>query len=69
MGYAITVDEQRRRVTVMVAVTRGAKDLAHSLIAASRAASPGRIERRRVVGSLDEAHAWLDSQPPAPERQ
>lgn len=40
--------------------------LGASLIAASQLAFPDRPERRRVMDSMEAAHAWLDSQPPAP---
>ena len=56
-----------RGPVVMVAITRGAKAIGASLIAASRAAFPGHSEHRRIVDSMEAAHAWLDSQPQAPE--
>ncbi len=58
-----------RGPVVMAAVTRGAKEVAHSLIAASRSVFPGRIERRRVADSVQDAHEWLDSKPPDPEEE
>ena len=50
-----------RGQVVVVAVTRGARSVAESMLGVSRSIYPDRIEPRRIAQSLQEAHARLDS--------
>jgi hypothetical protein len=62
IAFAETLaDRAGRGQVVIVAVTRGARGVAESLLAVSRSIYPDRIERRRIAQSLQEAHDRLDA--------